>query len=127
MIINVRALAILLVAELLASCSFPDVVSGRDPGSHIRPELEVLTAAQEVGFDYVGNLRRAEKGETKALVTLINFSPQVDAAASLAHGWVLLDLQKITGTQKFVNSLARATMNGRKCALRDMEIAGTYK
>ena len=127
MIINLRALAILLVTELLAGCSFPNVASGRDTASHIRPQLEVLTAAQDVGFDYVGNLRRAEKGETKAIVALINFSPRVDAAASLAHGWVLLDLQKITGREKFANSLAHATTKGRKTALSDMEVAGTYR
>jgi hypothetical protein len=127
MVINLRVLAIVLVAELLTGCSFPDVASGRDTASQIRPELEVLTGAQDVGFDYLGNLRRAEKGETKAIVALINFSPQVDAAASLAHGWVLLDLQKITGREKFANSLAHATRNGRKSAVSDMEVAGTYR
>jgi hypothetical protein len=87
----------------------------------------VLAAAKDIGFDYMGNLRRAEKGEADAIVALFNFSPQLDAAASLAHGWVLLDLQKIMGREKFASALSRARPSVRKMALSDMDVARTYK
>jgi hypothetical protein len=80
-----------------------------------------------VGFDYMGNLRRAERGEIAAAVALINFSSKTDAAGALAHGWVLLELQKSMGRTKFSISLSRATDVGRKSALEIMKVARTYK
>jgi hypothetical protein len=125
--INVRDFTIISSIWLLAACSAPSGALQEDAVSHIRPEPEVLTVAEEAGFDYMGNLRRAEKGEAEAIVALINFSPQTDAAASLAHGWVLLNLRKMIGSDKFANALARATNAGRKSALNSMEVAGTYE
>jgi hypothetical protein len=125
--INRRLVGIVLSAGLLAGCSAPAGVPRNGEISHIQPEREVLTTARDVGFDYMGNLRRAEKGQIEAIVALINFSPQMDAAASLAQGWVLLDLRKIVGNDKFANALARATKVGRKSALDSMEVAGTYR
>jgi len=87
----------------------------------------VLTQAKDVGFDYIGNLRRAERGEIEATVALINFSSHTDAAGALAHGWVLLDVQQIMGRKKFASILERATNVGRTSALRIMEVARTYQ
>ena len=125
--INTRGFTIILTIWLLTACSAPGGPPQGDGVSHIRPEPEVLTVAKEVGFDYMGNLRHAEKGEADAIIALINFSPQTDAAASLAHGWVLLDLQKMIGHDKFASALARAKTDGRKSALNSMEVATTYE
>jgi hypothetical protein len=124
---SIRVLVMILGVGLLAGCSAPVVAPRKDQVSHIEPEPEVLTQAGDVGFDYVGNLRRAEKGELDATVALINFSSHTDAAGSLAHGWVLLDLEKRMGRAKFASILARATKLGRTNALEHMEVARTYK
>jgi hypothetical protein len=124
---NVRVLVMILSIGLLAGCSAPVVAPREDEVSHIQPEPEVLTQAGDAGFDYVGNLRRAEKGEIDATLALINFSSHTDAAGSLAHGWVLLDLEKRVGRAKFASILAHATKLGRTTALEHMEVARTYK
>jgi hypothetical protein len=98
-----------------------------DKVGHVKPEREVLTQAEEVGFDYLGKLRRAQRGEIEAAVALIDFSTQTDAAAALAHGWVLLDLQKILGRRKFATCLGHASNAGRRSALRIMKVARTYE
>jgi hypothetical protein len=125
--INITGFTTILTIWLLTACSAAGGPPQADAVSHIRPEPEVLTVAKEVGFDYMGNLRRAEKGEADAIIALINFSPQTDAGATLAHGWVLLDLQKMIGRDKFANALVRATNAGRKSAVESMEVAGTYE
>jgi hypothetical protein len=125
--IKIKGFAIILIIGLLAACSAPADGPRKGSVSSIQPEGDVLTAAKEKGFDYLGNVRRAEKGEIDATVALINFSTQTDAAASLAHGWVLLDLQQMMGTDKFASALARATGIGRKNALEYMDVAKTYK
>jgi PBP1b-binding outer membrane lipoprotein LpoB len=125
--INVRVLAAILSAGLLAGCSSLAGASRGDTISQIRPEPEVLTVAQDVGFDYIGNLRRAENGDIEATVALINFSIYTDAAASLAHGWVLLDLKQMIGRNKFASFLARATNAGRTSALEYMDVARKYR
>jgi hypothetical protein len=124
--ISIRLLQILSIG-VLAGCFAPGVASPRDSVLHIQPEPEVLTQAKEVGFDYIGNLRRAERGEIEATVALINFSSHTDAAGALAHGWVLLDVQQIMGRKKFASILDRATNVGRTSALRIMEVARTYQ
>jgi hypothetical protein len=120
-----RTSLIILCIGLSAGCSGPAAATNRV--WRIQPEREVLTVAEEARFDYMGILRRAEMGEADALVALINFSPQTDAAASLAHGWVLLDLRKMIGNGKFASALARATNVGRKSALGSMETAARYE
>ena len=124
--ISIRLLQILSIG-VLAGCFAPGVASPRDSVLHIQPEPEVLTQAKDVGFDYIGNLRRAERGEIEATVALINFSSHTDAAGALAHGWVLLDVQQIMGRKKFASILDRATNVGRTSALRIMEVARTYQ
>jgi hypothetical protein len=120
---NVTGFAILLIIWLLAGCS----ASRKDSVSHIRPEPEVLTTAEDVGFDYMGKLRGAETGDIVATIAIIDFSIHTDAAGGLAHGWVLLDLQKLIGREKFANALAKATESGRESALGSMEVAATYE
>jgi hypothetical protein len=119
---------IVLLASLmgvLGGCLGP-LVAG-DSVSPIEPEAEVLTQARDAGFDYIGSLRRAERGEIAATVALINFSIHTDAAGALAHGWVLLELQKMIGKGKFSDALAAAKSDGRKSALESMEVAATYE
>lgn len=122
-----RTSLIILCTGLSTACSHLAVATDADSGSHIQPEREVLVVAEEARFDYIGNLRRAEAGQPDAIVALINFSSQTDAAASLAHGWVLLDLRKMIGNDKFTSALARSTDVGRKSALDSMHVAATYE
>jgi hypothetical protein len=120
-----RTSLIILCIGLSADCSGP--ATATDRARHIKPEPEVLTQAEDAGFDYIGKLRRAERGETEAVVALINFSSKTDAAGALAHGWVLLELRKMIGKDKFSNALAHATKLGRMSALDIMEVAATYE
>lgn len=83
----------------------------------------MLSAAKEVGFPYVSILAKAENGNTYAITQLINFSVNTDAAASLAHGCVLLDLKRIVGKEKFLAAWKRASNVGRARALGQMETA----
>ena len=120
-----RTSLIILCIGFSAGCSAP--ATATDRVRHIRPEPEVLTQAGDAGFDYIGKLRRAELGETEAVVALINFSVQTDAAGALAHGWVLLELREMIGNHKFSNGLAHATTAGRLSALDIMETAAGYE
>jgi hypothetical protein len=123
----IRRFTVTISIPLLISCSGPATAqqAGRVP--QIQPEREVLTVAEDAGFDYIGNLRRAEKKDLDAVIALVNFSPQTDAASALAHGWVLLELQKMIGKDAFAKALSLATEPGRKSTLTIMKVAGTYE
>lgn len=116
-----------IAALLLAGCAIPEAHGDRTRSEFIRPEPEVLGQASNVGLAYIPALRKAEHGDHAALVQLINFSPQTDAAGALAHGWVLLELRRIVGPAEFSAALRHASEAGRESAARIMRVASTYR
>jgi hypothetical protein len=93
----------------------------------IMPEPEALSAASDVRFPYLPTLRRAESGDSSALRELVEFSVHTDAAAALAHGWVLLELRDIIGKAAFDTAVAAASSHARETTLNLIETAGTYE
>jgi hypothetical protein len=87
----------------------------------------VLIAASDARFPFLQILRRSESGDSSALRELIEFSVHTDAAAALAHGWVLLELRNIIGRAAFNNVVAAASPLARETALDLIETAGTYE
>ena len=109
------------VALLLASCVTDDhVASQRRP---ISPPPEVLTQAADAQFPYISLVRSAERGDTAALLKLIQFSTRTDAYGSIAHGVVLLELREIYGFSVFARIEAQATKEEQATAQRAIDAA----
>jgi hypothetical protein len=87
----------------------------------------VLSVASDARFPYLQMLRKAESGDSSALRELIEFSVHTNAAAALAHGWVLLELRDIIGRAAFNKVVAAASPLARETALNLIETAGTYE
>jgi hypothetical protein len=115
------------LACVLAGCAASPPQLQKIGARPITPEQEVLTAALYVHFPYLRTLRRAESGNLSALRELIEFSVHTDAAASLAHGWVLLELRDIIGREAFQKAITAASARACERTLSLIEVAGTYE
>jgi hypothetical protein len=80
-------------------------------------------AAANAHFPYVSALRSAERGDTGALLKLIQFSIHTDAYGSIAHGLVLLELGDIYGVPMFSSVLARASQADQATAQQEINDA----
>ena len=74
---------------------------------------ETLAAAKHENFDYRGAYRRAANRDAQGLAELMKFSTKTDAAASLGHGVVLVELLHIWGDEKFARVIRSQPPNIR--------------
>jgi len=110
-----------------AACTASPARRNKIASRPITPEPEVLSAASNARFAYLPTLRRAESGDSSAMRELVEFSGHTDAAAALAHGWVLLELRDIIGKAAFDTAVAAASPYARETTLSLIETAGTYE
>jgi hypothetical protein len=93
--------------------------------SHSKPTImvgyETLDAARSRGFDYERQLALAEHGNHDALVRLLRFSPETDAAAALGHATVLVKLLQAVGDERFAEAASDVTEEVRAAAKHLLE------
>lgn len=126
--------ALLLAAvscQLFSSCTIqpaaPASSTTQTTARPINPEPEVITQAEDAGFDYRDTLAKAEAADVNAVTKLVEFSPSTDAAGALAHGWVLLALKRKIGNSAFDRAFSEASLVSRTRTVEIMNVAGTYE
>jgi hypothetical protein len=127
LVTNASIFVVMSLSFLVAACTGSPFRPHKTASRSIAPEPEVLSAASDVHFPYLQTLRRAESGDSSALRSLIEFSVHTDAAAALAHGWVLLELRDIVGRAAFERAVAGSSPRARETILGLIETAGAYE
>lgn len=90
---------------------------------------EVLSAAKAAHFDYMRTLARAERGDHRSLVALVELCPKISnsAAGFEQHGDILLALRERVGNAIFHKAMAQASANAQDAAQRILQVAEENK
>jgi hypothetical protein len=118
------ALRVVGLLHLLGGVLSVAAIAGCDrsaPAATIVVAGETLDTARDAGFDYLGVLGRAENGDRASLAELLRFSDHTDAAASLGHGVVLVELLDVVGDQAFAETATREDRRVRDLVARTLE------
>jgi hypothetical protein len=120
---SARIAAYICPLAMFAACATTPRVEHSPAGIAVDPE--VLAAAEEVHFDYMKQLARAERGDVHALVALIELSARIghSAAGSEQHGDILLAVRHRVGGIAFTQAIHRASPEARHAATLDLEVA----
>lgn len=117
---RIASASLIIVAALLAQLA----CSRAEPRPRIEVWEEVLSKAETVGFDYEGALDRAAAGDLEGLRRVMEFSRHTDAAASLGHSYVLIELLHRVGDNTFADAARRVAVSDRKRVWDLLEGAG---
>lgn len=82
-------------------------------------------SADQLQFDYTGQLAKALEGEEASLVHLLNFSRQVDSSNLATHGQVLGALLEKMGDGPFSRIISKLTPEARQAVWAAIESSGT--
>lgn len=106
-----------------AGCVSRARVEHSSPG--IAADPEILVAARDVHFDYMGQLRRAERGDRQALLALIQFTPRISysAAGYEQQGDILLEVRDRVGKHVFESVMADASADAQEATKLTLEVA----
>lgn len=115
-------------SSVLQSCivvMLPAIISCRAP-QKIDVSKETLDQAKKVGFEYESVLERAQSGEQYALTQLLWFSMDTDAAGSIGHGVVLIELLEQIGDAAFAEVARHHRSRVRLCVATVLEAGMSY-
>jgi hypothetical protein len=96
------------------------------PTSTIEVADEVLCEARQAWFDYHGVLSRAEAGDKRAIIKLIDFSRHTDAASALCHSVVLRKLLFKVGDERFALAAADCTPDVKRLLVQMLDCGDAY-
>ena len=82
--------------------------------------------ANRSGFDYHRFLRLALRGDAEAVQKLLEFSVHTDAAASLGHGVILLEVCARHGDTMAAALAVKLDAKARRAAFLTLEAGGNY-
>jgi hypothetical protein len=88
----------------------------RNPCRDCRSGLwaEILSEAEQRGFDYCGNFHAAIGGDESAIDRLIDFSRFTDAGSALGHGCAIVKVIQAVGDDRFAACIRRQTPETRE-------------
>ena len=87
---------------------------------------ETLHVAEQTKFPYVQYLERASTGDREAVLKLIEFTDQVDAAASLGHGLAFFEMARELGDANFSKIVDTLDKNKRRIVHRLFTVGSSY-
>lgn len=115
-----------LRSTVCASCCAFLMMCGCESKGSIEVAEETLGQAPRSNFPYATYLARAERGDPDALGRLLEFSTQVDAAGSIGHGVVMVELLYLRGDQDFASALAGKSTDVKYAVFQCLDAGEAY-